>query len=169
MGNGEDYKKGYKSGYGIGRPGIPTNFGQMVGHNEGKAQRERELAARSTGNAGANVSSGVGTRGVLLLLAGAGILTLGVLLIVLGPTLIKLLFPLVAIVGLVKTKSLKRHLGPATPIYIGALVGMLLGCIELAITSSQLRLSNLMIFIFAGAFIGSFGVPIVLAREKKKA
>jgi hypothetical protein len=167
MGSHREYNKGYQSGRGFGRPRIPTNFAESVGYNAGRAQREREMGARHDGELSPSESVGSGSRVVYFLLILAGLLTLGMLLILIGPHLIKLLYPGVAIFGLIKLRSVKRRLGVFTPIYLGALIGMLLGCFELAISSSQLNLNNLLIFLFAGGMIGSIGVPISLARSTK--
>lgn len=167
MGSHRDYNKGYQSGRGIGRPRIPTNFAESVGYHAGQAQRDREMGPRPGGVSDAGGGVGTGSRAVLFLLIIAGLLTLGMLVLVIGPHLIKLLYPALAIFGLIKARAMKRRLGAMTPIYIGALIGMLLGCFELAISSSKLNLHNLWVFIFAGGLIGSIGVPFAVARMKK--
>ena len=167
MGSHREYNKGYQSGRGIGRPRIPTNFAESVGYNAGQAQRDREMGARPGDESGAGAGVGTGSRAVFFLLMIAGLLTLGMLLVVIGPHLIKLLYPAIAILGLVKTRAVKRRLGVLTPIYIGALIGMLLGCIDLALSSSRLNLHNLWIFLFVGGMIGSIGVPFAIARSKR--
>lgn len=161
-----DYNKGYKSGYGSSMPRIPKTFAESVGHDAGKAQREREQGRRqSVGQGSAEPSISPGALRLLLIVA--AVLVLGMALVLLGPVLIKLLYPAVAIVGLIMTPRAKRTLGVGTPIYIGALIGMLLGCIDLAFSSSQLNLYNLWIFIFVGAMLGTIGVPIAVLRQKK--
>lgn len=162
----KEYNKGYQSGYGMGPSRIPKTFAESVGHDAGKAQRDRERGMhQSSGQGGADAGVSSGTARVLLIIA--AVLVLGMALVLLGPVLIKLFYPTAAIVGLVLTPRVKRTLGVGTPIYIGALIGMLLGCIDLALSSPQLNLYNLWMFIFVGAMLGSIGVPIALLRQKK--
>lgn len=161
-----EYNKGYKSGYGSAPPRIPRTFVESVGHDAGRAQREREQSVRQSANSG-GAAPGINPVVLRFLLIFAALLVLGMIMVLVGPALIKLFYPAVAIVGLIMTPRVKRALGPVTPVYIGALVGMLLGCFDLAITSAKLNLYNLWIFIFVGGMLGCIGIPIALLRKKK--
>jgi hypothetical protein len=156
----KDYMKGEQEGYSTGPKGMPKSFSEAMGQSAGEARRRQEMQRSGGGGGGPEyVGGGVSGRTLLIL----AVIPLALLMLLIPFAVV---YPITAVVGLVMTGRVRRVLGIATPIYVGALVGMLLGSIELALSSSQLNLYNLMIFIFAGAMLGAIAVPFALLRKK---
>ncbi|KAA0214531.1 MAG: hypothetical protein DYG94_10375 [Leptolyngbya sp. PLA3] len=164
MGGMKEYNKGYQAGYTTGPSRLPRTFGESVGYNAGRAQREKERQARQ----GTDGAAEPGASGIplLALLVFAGLLVGVMLLLLIGSSLFKLCYPAVGVVGLILTPRVKRVLGILTPMYIGALIGLLLGCIDLALSSPELNFYNLKMFVFVGTMLGAIGIPFAARRKK---
>lgn len=163
MGGMKEYNKGYQAGYTTGPSRLPKTFGESVGYNAGRAQRQREMRS-SEGADGA--AAGVSGVPLFALLVFAGLLVAGMLLVVIGSPILKLFYPVAGVIGLILTGRVKRVLGIVTPMYVGALIGLLLGCVDLALSSPELNFYNLQMFIFVGAMLGAIGIPFAARRKK---
>lgn len=166
MGGMKDYNKGFQSGYTTGPSRLPRTFAESVGYNAGRAQRERERTRNGSIAEGAEAGAAGGGLPVIALLIVGGLLLLGMLLVIPGSPVLKLFYPAAAVVGLVLTPRVRRVLRVGTPVYIGALLGVLVGCIDLALSSPELNLFNLMSFIFVGGMVGALAIPFALLRKK---
>lgn len=164
----KDYMKGYQSGYSTGPSTPPRTFAESVGHSAGQAQRRREMQPSGEDPA-REVAAGPGAllavRAMLLL---CGIGAIGLLLFMPSGPVKKLLVLVGAVVALTLTRAVRRAIGPITPVYAGLVIGLIIGCLELIATGGQLNLYNLAIFLFLGAAIGAIGIPIAIARRKKR-
>ena len=135
---------------------MPRNAAEAMGQVTGEAERRRITENHNWGR-----SDGSGADFALAVVA--GILVLG---LIGGATLTPLIYPALAIAGLATVGFVKRRLGLLTPVYVGVLVGILLGSAELLITGARVNLFNLTTFMFLGGTVGAIAIPVMAARRR---
>lgn len=168
MGGMKEYQKGYDAGYTTGPSRMPRTFAEAVGYSAGQARRERERRPRQEaggGGGGGGEAGGIGPLGLVVLVVAAASLV-GLVLMALGVSVFKAIYPAAGVVGLLLTPRVRKGLGVLTPVYVGAMIGLLVGCVELAIASPELNVYNLRMFIVAGGIVGGVAIPILAMRKK---
>lgn len=165
MGGMKEYQKGYDAGYTTGPSRMPRTFAEAVGYSAGQARRERERRPRQEAGGGGGEAGGIGPLGLVVLVVAAASLV-GLVLMALGVSVFKAIYPAAGVVGLLLTPRVRKGLGVLTPVYVGAMIGLLVGCVELAIASPELNVYNLRMFIVAGGIVGGVAIPILAMRKK---
>ncbi len=151
-----DYEKArMRASMGIPASRMPRTMAEAMGQAQGEAERRR---ARQT-----HAPAGEPTGGGFLVFLVFGVLAVG---LIAGIALSPLLFSAIAVVGLFLVGRVKRVLGVATSVYVGVLLGVLLGSIELLMRGSRVNLFNLATIMMLGGMLGALWIPIAVIRRR---
>ncbi len=166
MSDFKDYMRSEQEGYSGMSRGLPKTFAESVGRAAGESRRQREMEPRN--GAGEEAADGPATSPLAFLLsASTGVCVLLVLLVAFSKGIVfKLLVAGVAVAALFTARRIRARLGKLTPIYVGLMIGLLLGCLESITTGARLSLFNLSTFLLLGATFGSVPVLIAFVRQR---
>lgn len=163
MGDHKDYMRGEQEGYSGMSRGLPKTFAESVGRAAGESRRQRERELQNDAGAGGAATSPFDFLASLVLVVGV---LLVVLVALAQGIVVKLIVAGVVVAALFAVPRVRPRLGKGTPIYVGVLIGLLLGCLESIATGADLNLFNLSTFLFLGATFGS--VPALIAFVRRR-
>lgn len=166
MGDHKDYMRGEQEGYSGMSRGLPKNFAESVGRAAGESRRQRELERRRGTSEGTEAGEAMSPFAYLAS-SGAVVFVLLLLLVAFAKGIVvKLIVAGFAVAALFSVSRIRPRLGKLTPIYVGLLIGLLLGCLESIATGARLNLFNLSTFLFLGATFGSVPALIAVLRRR---
>lgn len=166
MGDHKDYMRGEQEGYSGMSRGLPKTFAESVGRSAGESRRQREMELRQ--GSGEDTAAGE-AMSPFAYLASSGAIVFVVLLLLVAfakGIVVKLIVAGVAVAALFNAGRVRQRLGKGTPIYVGLMIGLLLGCFESIATGARLNLFNLSTFLLLGATFGS--VPALIAHFRRR-
>lgn len=160
----KDFQRGEQAGYSGFSKGPAGSAAERMGRASGEARRDWEQGLGS--NDGRLVSAVPLKLGVLIL----GMAVLIGFAVVSGRSVSTALVLVALLMGIMLTGALRRVLRFTTPVYLGAMVGLFLGCLRLFMTDAPLRVENLIVYPLLGAVLG-LGVMFVsrLGRRQVRA
>jgi hypothetical protein len=151
----EDHQRGVQDGYSRLPTAPPRNAAEAWGRAEGQNQRLADDARRQQQESSGHESLHLPLRYVPL---GIGALVAWFL----GVRLVVLLLLAGGLLGLAATPRLRWLLRQATPIYMGAMLGVCMSAVSLMFGGGALVADNLVIFPSLGAAAGAVFVAVRL-------
>ncbi len=156
----EDHQRGVRDGYAGLPTAAPKNASEAIGRTEGQNQRfadDERLRTASAGYASAQLPARSALVGLGLLVAW-----------LLGVRILVLLLLAAGLLGLAVTPWLRRLLRQATPVYLGAMLGVCMSAVSLMFSSAPLIADNIVIFPGLGAVAGAaFAIVRLLIRRRR--
>lgn len=149
----EDHQRGVRDGYSGGPTAPPKNLGEAIGRAEGQNQRfadDQRYREASTEYASAQLP-------IRYIPVAIGLVVAWLL----GVRVMVMLLLAGGLLGLAATPRLRWLLRQATPIYMGAMLGVCMSAVSLMFSQGALIADNILIFPGLGAAVGA---AVVIAR-----
>ena len=148
----EDHQRGVRDGYAGMPTAPPKNAAEAIGRAEGQNQR----AADDERLRQASSDDGSAALPARLVLVGLGLLVAWLM----GVRVMVMLLLAGGLLGLALTPRLRGLLRQATPIYLGAMLGVCMSAVSLMFSSAPLVADNIVIFPGLGAIAGAVVVIV---------
>lgn len=160
----KDFNRGEQAGYTGFNTAPAKNGAERMGRASGESKRDWE---RRQGSSDGGTGGAIPFKFALLIVA--AVVLVGFALAS-GRSVSTALVLVAILMGIMLTGVLRRVLRIATPVYLGAMVGLFLGCLRLFMTDASLRLENLIAYPLLGAVIGLlFSIVLGLGRHNTRA